>query len=32
MKDSDWQALEHVLDTLLAGKDIIFPPEPKSEQ
>lgn len=32
MKDSDWQALEHVLDTLLAGKDIIFPPDTKSEK
>lgn len=32
IKDSDWEALERVLDTLLAGKDIIFPPEPKSEQ
>ena len=32
MKDSDWEALEHVLDTLLAGKDIIFPPDTKSEK
>lgn len=32
MKDSDWQALEHVLDTFLAGKDIIFPPDTKSEK
>lgn len=32
MKDSDWQALEHVLDTLLAGKDIIFPSDTKSEK
>lgn len=32
MKDSDWQALEHVLDTLLTGKDIIFPPDTKSEK
>lgn len=31
MKDSDWEALEHVLDTLLTGKDIIFPPDTKSE-
>lgn len=32
MKDSDWQALEHVLDTLLAGKDIIFPPDTNNKQ
>ena len=32
MKDSDWEALEHVLDTLLTGKDIIFPPDTKSEK
>lgn len=32
IKDSDWEALEHVLDTLLAGKDIIFPPDTKSEK
>lgn len=27
MEDSDWERLEQVLDTLLAGKDIIFPPD-----
>lgn len=27
IKDSDWEKLEQVLDTLLAGKDIIFPPD-----
>lgn len=32
IKDSDWEALERVLDTLLAGKDIIFPPDTKSEK
>lgn len=32
IKDSDWQALEHVLDTLLAGKDIIFPPDTNDKQ
>lgn len=32
MKDSDWQALEHVLDTLLAGKDISFPPDTNNKQ
>ena len=32
MKDSDWQALEHVLDTLLTGKDIIFPPGTNDKQ
>lgn len=32
MKDSDWEKLEQVLDTLLAGKDIIFPPDTKSEK
>lgn len=32
MKDSDWEKLEQVLDTLLAGKDIIFPPGTKSEK
>lgn len=32
MKDSDWQALEQVLDTLLAGKDIIFPPDTNNKQ
>ena len=32
MKDSDWERLEQVLDALLAGKDIIFPPDQKSEQ
>jgi len=32
MKDSDWEALEHVLDTLLAGKDIIFPPGTNNKQ
>ncbi len=32
MKDSDWQALEHVLDTLLTGKDIIFPPDTNNKQ
>lgn len=32
IKDSDWQALEHVLDTLLAGKDIIFPPDTNNKQ
>ena len=32
MKDSDWEALEHVLDTLLAGKDIIFQPNTNDKQ
>lgn len=32
IKDSDWEKLEQVLDTLLAGKDIIFPPDTKSEK
>lgn len=32
MKDSDWEKLEQVLDTLLAGKDIIFPPDTKIEK
>lgn len=32
MKDSDWEALEHVLDTLLTGKDIIFPPNTNDKQ
>ena len=32
MKDSDWEALERVLDTLLAGKDIIFPPNTNDKQ
>ena len=32
MKDSDWEKLEQVLDALLAGKDIIFPPDTKSEK
>ena len=32
IKDSDWEKLEQVLDTLLSGKDIIFPPGTKSEK
>lgn len=32
MKDSDWEKLEQVLDTLLAGKDIIFPPDANNKQ
>ena len=32
MKDSDWEKLEQVLDTLLAGKDIIFPPDTNDKQ
>lgn len=32
MKDSDWERLEQVLDTLLAGKDIIFPPDTNNKQ
>lgn len=32
MKDSDWEALEHVLDTILAGKNIIFPPGTNNKQ
>lgn len=32
MKDSDWEKLEQVLDTLLAGKDIIFPPGTNDKQ
>ena len=32
MKDSDWEKLEQVLDTLLAGKDIIFPPGANDKQ
>lgn len=32
MKDSDWEKLEQVLDTLLAGKDIIFPPDTSNKQ
>lgn len=32
MKDSDWEKLEQVLDTLLAGKDIIFPPDTNNKQ
>lgn len=32
MKDSDWEKLEQVLDTLLAGKDIIFPPGTNNKQ
>lgn len=32
MKDSDWEKLEQVLDTLFAGKDIIFPPGTNDKQ
>lgn len=32
MEDSDWERLEQVLDTLLAGKDIIFPPDTNDKQ
>lgn len=32
IKDSDWERLEQVLDTLLAGKDIIFPPDTNNKQ
>lgn len=32
MKDSDWEVLEHVLDTILAGKNIIFPPGTNNKQ
>ena len=32
MKDSDWEKLEQMLDTLLAGKDIIFPPDTNNKQ
>lgn len=32
MKDSGWEKLEQVLDTLLAGKDIIFPPGTNDKQ
>lgn len=32
MKDSDWEKLEQVLDTVLAGKDIIFPPDTNNKQ
>lgn len=32
MKDSDWEKLEQVLDTLLSGKDIIFPPDTSNKQ
>ena len=32
MEDSDWERLEQVLDTLLAGKDIIFPPNTNDKQ
>lgn len=32
MKDSDWEKLEQVLDTLLAEKDIIFPPGTNDKQ
>ena len=32
IKDSDWEKLEQVLDTLLAEKDIIFPPGTNDKQ
>lgn len=32
MKDSSWEKLEQVLNTLMEGKDILFPPDQKSEQ
>lgn len=31
MQDSGWERLEQVLDSILAGKDILFPPDQKSE-